>query len=57
MFAGEEFVIPGTPLASYTVSRGGQNFTNMAPATFGGATPFTVTLEDISSGDLRGGAG
>jgi hypothetical protein len=52
VFAGVEFVTPGTPLAGFTISRNGQNFTNAAAAFLGSA--IAVTKEDISSGSFHG---
>lgn len=50
-YLGNEFVIPGTPLASFTVASNGTNYTNAAPS---GGSAISVTIEDLSSGTLRG---
>ena len=50
-FAGTDFLEPGTPLAGFTVSFDGQNFTNSSPSN---GTDFAVSLQDISVGDFNG---
>ena len=50
-FAGTDFLEPGTPLAGFTISFDGQNFTNSSPSD---GTDFAVSLQDISVGDFNG---
>ena len=51
-FNGTEFVVPGTPVASFTVSYNGTNYTNNVA---NGVSQITVTsIQDVSSGNLRG---
>ncbi|MFN0050943.1 MAG: hypothetical protein ACKV0T_02055, partial [Planctomycetales bacterium] len=51
VFSGVEFVTPGTPQASFTIARNGQNFQNNSPA---GGSATTVTTENLSTGGLHG---
>jgi hypothetical protein len=50
-FLGNEFVVPGSPVAGFTIGQAGTNYTNKAAL---GTTDIGVTLEDLSSGTLRG---
>jgi subtilisin family serine protease len=50
-FLGNEFVIPGTPLAGFTIGQDGFNYTNKEAV---GSTEIPVSLEDLSSGAFRG---
>jgi hypothetical protein len=50
-FLGNEFVIPGSPVAGFTIGQAGSNFTNKEAL---GYTEIPVTLEDLSSGDFHG---
>jgi hypothetical protein len=50
-FLSNEFVIPGTPLASFTIAADGVNYTNAGAI---GVTNIVVTLEDLSSGTFHG---
>lgn len=50
-FLGVEFVEPATPLAGFTISFGGVNYTNDRPS---GGQAFQVTREDISVGSFHG---
>jgi hypothetical protein len=52
VFAGVEFVTPGTPLADFTIGFNGLTFTNGSAA--GQGPQITVTKEDISSGTFHG---
>lgn len=51
-YNGVEFVIPGVPVASFTVSRDGVNFTNNLA---NGVSQIAITeLKDVSAGSFRG---
>lgn len=50
-FLGNEFVQEGTPLAGFTISRDGLDFTNKGAI---GITDIPVTLELLSSGSFQG---
>jgi hypothetical protein len=50
-FLGNEFVQEGSPLAGFTISRDGVNFTNKGAL---GITNIPVTLELLSSGNFHG---
>jgi hypothetical protein len=50
-FLDNEFVIPGSPVAGFTIGQDGVNFTNKEAL---GYTEIPVTLEDLSSGTFRG---
>src|SRR5262249_55270055 len=50
-FLGNEFVVPGTPVAGFTIGAGGVNYTNEGA---NGTTQISVTEEDLSFGSFRG---
>ena len=50
-FLGNEFVVPGTPLAGFTIGSDGLNYTNKGAI---GTTDIAVSKEDISSGGFHG---
>jgi len=50
-FLGNEFVAPGSPLATFTIGDAGANFTNAGAL---GTTQIVVTKEDLSSGAFHG---
>ena len=50
-FLGNEFVVPGTPLAGFTIGEDGANFTNEGA---NGTTEIIVSEEDLSSGSFHG---
>ena len=50
-FLGNEFVIPGTPVAGFTIGQAGSNFTNKEAL---GYTEIPVSMEDLSSGVFHG---
>ncbi|HEX5102909.1 MAG TPA: S8 family peptidase, partial [Pirellulaceae bacterium] len=50
-FLGNEFVIPGSPVAGFTIGQNGSNYTNKEAL---GTTDIPVSLEDLSLGTFRG---
>jgi subtilisin family serine protease len=50
-FLGNEFVVPGSPVAGFTIGQNGSNYTNKGAL---GTSEISVALEDLSAGALRG---
>ena len=50
VFEGRDFLLPGTPLAGYSVGFNGETFTNRDPTNDSGLIGFDVEVQDLSNG-------